>query len=371
MQFFAWTAALLLAVASTDIKLDPASGVWFPPYASSEAYLYGNDPAHTFSGDTKKSFDADPKLAKRVCAAVSAWRPPANATSNPALQQKKTMLDMMCAAKTWQVRTQQKEATEESAALARLERELSIATGETLDAVGRQLTPAEDRLRKALAMVAAHPSNSGPANELISAVAESGWFSSSPSAARVVSEFYGRRARPDDASYAWLSGYRYALFYSGDYAAARTVMERIFSGRDGKSGDYDPLFAALLDRIDGHPERYRQLIRNCPKPSDAEVEALHGYKEPEIHCRAWVDMITARAMRLNNGRLVPALQDVLREDAASPYLIVALNAARDEMQFDPESAKRHFQRIVDVPEEDVPSGIRSGALRGLELLGAR
>ena len=368
MHSVSLAAALLLAVASGEVTLDPASGVWFPPYASRDTYLYGNDPAHPYSGDVKKAFEEDPQLAQRVCAAIAAWQPPANAASNPALQQKKAMLDMICVIRAQQERTKKEHTTIDEAAGARLEQELAIATGDALDKVGRQLTEAEKRLREALKAAAKHPSNSGPAYELIIALSETRWVPQRQDAARVVSQFYKRRAAPGDASYHWLSGYRYALFYAGDVAEARKVMERVLAA---KTGAYDPLFDALLERIEGHPQRYQELIRNCPAPSAAEIAALYGYTEPEIHCRAWVDGLVARAIKLHPPRIAEPLQDVIREDAASPYLIIAVNAARTEAQFDRASAKRHFQRIVDMPEDEVPSGIRSDAVEALAVLGAQ
>lgn len=363
----------LVALASSsfagEVTVDPSTGLWFPPYASRDVYLRGIDRAHPYGPDVHKAFAADPKLAAEVCAAVDAWKPAGAETMDISVKQKKTMLAMMCVAQGWQhsedardekARQRLAEAFDEAEKRGPLTRsEYELTSPKSLSAL-----PDDERRIAAIRGVLAHvPSSSMAIRTLFDVGA--GEVSTVKVSHRLLIEQIAKRADDPNAPYEWLSPYRYALFFAGDYAGARKVMERIFSGPYAQSGEYDPLFLALLDRMDGKPESFARRVEECPKPSDEEVAALYGYDEPEIHCRSWLEYLVTTAASVLGVEPHPVWRDIIRENAASRYPIVAVNAAHDELAFDIEGARRNDERILAMPRTEVARGVRADALLGI------
>src|SRR5712692_1304249 len=117
------TFGICLAVAALSangsVNLDPATGLWFPPYASPSEYLR-RDPNHSYMKDVQRAFGEDPKLEKEVCAAVlPVPQPPVDVST----RQLRAMFDMLCVARGWALRQQAEES----------DRVLRAATG--LDAI--------------------------------------------------------------------------------------------------------------------------------------------------------------------------------------------------------------------------------------------
>src|SRR5437868_9571320 len=90
-------AIFITVAASAAVQLDPATGLWFPPYATPEIYLK-RDPAHSYSRDVKRAFDENPALAAEVCKAVVAQKE--SPSKDPSVRQYATTLSMMCVART-------------------------------------------------------------------------------------------------------------------------------------------------------------------------------------------------------------------------------------------------------------------------------
>ncbi|PYQ32093.1 MAG: hypothetical protein DMF56_03070 [Acidobacteria bacterium] len=356
----------VMLLAATDARIDGATGIWFPPYAPREVYIAGTDPAHPYSADVKKAFADDPQLASEVCAAVAEWKPAGTGASDPRVAQKRTMLAMMCIGGAWK----KKEDTAANDARAMLERAFAEADAapafstdlpwdDFVQDLGKQ--PEHERLVTAARAVLAHvPTTSGSVALLLEQFAN---VSHVPAAVsyRIVVDALAKRAEGTDATYGEIAAHRYALFFTADYKGARRVTQRIFDAGHATSETYEPLFRALLDRIDGNAATFQQEIQRCPKPSEEAIEAFYGYEEPEIHCRAWIESLAARALDVTSVTPSPVLRDVIRECAASQYPIIAVNAARDQLQFDAAGAKQNAERLV-AQRSKIPSGIYADAL---------
>jgi hypothetical protein len=349
----------VMLLAATDARLDSATGLWFPPDAPHEVYIAGTDPAHSYSRDVQKAFAADPQLASDVCAAVAQWKDAGTGeVKDPRVAQKRTMLAMMCVSGAWK----KKEDTAANEARAMLEQAFAEAeaapafsTDKNWDDFVRDLAkrPEHERLVTAARAVLAHvPTTSRAVALLLDQFTKSH---------RIVVDVLAKRAEAPDATYGQIAAHRYALFFTADYKGARRVTQRIFDAGHATSETYEPLFRALLDRIDGNAAPYQQEIQRCPKPSAEAIDAFYGYEDPEIHCRAWIEMLAARALEVTAVTPSPVLRDVIRENASSQFPIVAVNAARDQLQFDAAGAKQNAERLV-AQRSKIPSGIYADAL---------
>lgn len=357
----------VMLLAAVDARLDHSTGLWFPPYAPREVYIAGSDPAHPYSADVKKAFAEDSQLASDVCAAVAEWKPAGTGeTTDPRVAQKRVMLQMMCVSGAWK----EKEDKASFDARGMLERAFGDAEAapafstdlpwdQFVQDLGKQ--PEHVRLETSVRALFAHvPTTSGAVALLLDQFAN---VSHVPSAVshRIVIDALAKRAEGPDATYAQLAAHRYALFFTADYKGARQVSEKIAGAGYATPETYESLFRALLDRIDGNAAAYQQEIQHCPKPSAEAIDALYGYEEPEIHCRAWIDDLAARAIGLTTVVSSPVLRDVIRESAASPYPIVAVNAARQQLLFDAAGAKQNAERLV-AQRSKIASGVYADAL---------
>ena len=269
-------AGLLLVLAChetvPEAKIDPTTGLWFPPYASRNDYLKRN-PAHPYNADLSRAFVEYPALEHEVCAAIQ--NTPAPPEGDDSVRQLRTMLEIQCMAahpggrKRWEEAQMEKRPDDELMSMFEAE-EASVANvppgarrQAAFDLFGAIRTGDRNALSAAFRAIALDPSYDQSAYELL-LLPSAGSYPSKRIAAFVMRLYEARATsdRPDAA--AWKQGRPAVLFFAGRWEEARAAAEAV--------GLHT--IPAVVDRMNGHAGTLEARQReNCPNNDCIEYAA--------------------------------------------------------------------------------------------------
>lgn len=223
-------AAVVLAAI-----LDPRTGLWFPPGAPADVYLYNRDPQHVYGVDVTNALKDNPKLREEVCSEVAAWTPPFNDAPDGAVRQKRAILAMACAGLGYQHKERAASDVRLDEAKRKLEAALAASSRkrdvESLYDDTRHLYEFDKQAwPNAIDAMAAAPDDVRAIALALRFLFGAGWVQRREEVDELLLRLYAERAassRPDHD--VWQRGYEQLLFMTGKSTEAATFATGISS----------------------------------------------------------------------------------------------------------------------------------------------
>jgi hypothetical protein len=147
----------------------------------------------------------------------------------------------------------------------------------------------------------------------------------------------------------WKRARRNALFFSGDYTAARDAAHEIVRRYpDARYEMRDKVMAAVLDRLLGNAKPYEDVVAACPSTDEFDPEIS---SDRSFYCRynAWWN--ARRVIGIRGEKTPPVINEVLAEMMRtypdySRETCITLCTLRDLVQSDPQFAQREIERVL-------------------------
>jgi len=375
-------AIFITIAASAAVQLDPATGLWFPPYATPEIYLK-RDPAHPYSRDVKRAFDENPALATEVCAAVAAQKE--SPSKDPSVRQYAAMLSMMCvsrAANAIAVREQQKEETkthgglaamfeEEEAAIASIPRDRRSAEADRLLEEIRA-EGSDEILRKGLRAIALDPSLTfSPAELLIIPYSLNDAKTSylTRDVAAFIEQLYRTRAatRRSDSPQ-WKSALPAVLLFRGKLSDASAAAAAWVAEAPEDKIWFAKTMVAVIDAASGKPNAFAKLFADCG--GSPRWRAENEGRPPSEYCLAAASGMVMYALDAQRDRATPALARVAfdLESMQPENWPMRLRLVHVASRVDVNEAKAHFYKML--ADENAPEGAQIDAVYYLAKIAA-
>ncbi len=345
------------ALTAAEVTIDPTTGLWYPPYASREAYLK-REPGHSYIADVHRAWRENPGLMREVCTAV--LRVGAPPTADGSVLQLRTMLSMQCMAETAATRAIAQEATISNKVSDELmilfaKEEASIGNvapkekGEAASALFSAIRTGD--LAAGLRAIAVDPAYTESVYELLTVGTDTfrmadGRTYERRRVAPFLHQLYATRAksdRPDAAE--WKAGLPAVLLYLGDVDEARLAATEWASRAPADRSAYARTMVAVIDRVSGNPGALDRLVSDCrrsPAPMNKENKAPDDCFENAMYLvRSALETQKERAPRA----LAEAAYDLIRIDPHHwPAHMMLLGALRS---VDPAGARKHLYDVFD------------------------
>jgi hypothetical protein len=298
--------------AEAQVKFDPKTGLWFPPYATREDYLK-RDPAHSYLRDVQRAFDESSQVAEDVCEKFLTTDAPD--TADATARQYRMMVRKVCAIR-WQ-----KEAVDQDkeppyahalAALAAIfdEEEKAIEevpaderrveAFELLDELRNPNGDAEKSLlRRGLRSIALQPRLTLLANELfmIDLPQENGTNFGDEAVRSFVEQLYRTRASSDRADAAeWRSALPAVLLMRGKTADAGKAATAWLAEAPPDRISFARSMAAVIDSTLGGKPDFGKVLATCKAKADWDVARDGEEREYCLQSMAWLVINTFRIL---------------------------------------------------------------------------
>jgi hypothetical protein len=372
---------LFFVMILAAVQLDPATGLWFPPYASRTQYL-SRDPAHPLMGDVERAFKENPALADEVCAAYLAAPEPQGAESHdPSVRQFRAMFAMTCTGRQAKTRQQVENTRQATAVISDLqtafdeeERPILNWTREQREKRARELVTIVDdgggqALRPALQAIALSPSYTFAIHSLLALPNErltDGKIGSNRAhTAAFLDQLYRSRASSPE----WQAGLPAVLLFEGKLDDARKAADDWYAAAPRERASFARTMLSVIDRALGREGAFDKVAAGCVPPASWKKENPEG--DSADYCRQATAMLVINALDVQQEKAPHALVDAAFDLERMyfkdnwPYRLALVAKAGFA---DPVAAQKHFYDMLADP--DIPGGAQIDAVHDLAKIAA-
>jgi hypothetical protein len=356
---------LILAIsalpAEAQVKFDPKTGLWFPPYATREDYLK-RDPAHSYLRDVQRAFDESSQVAEDVCEKFLTTDAPD--TADATARQYRMMVRKVCAIRMQKEALAAQKAPPDPHVLAVLgamfdEEEKAIAAVPPEDRPAEasrlldEVRYAEDDaantlLRAGLRGIALWPRQTLLANELLMMARpqDKGTTFDEDDVGAFVEQLYRSRAANDGSNGAeWRSALPAVLLMRGRTADAGKAATAWLAEAPPDRISFARSMAAVIDSALGGKPDFAKVLATCKAKAEWVVARDGEEREYCLQAMSWLTVNTFKIL----GSAAP------RALAETAFLLAALQTADAPIRLtllkkaaivDAEGAEKRFYEIL-------------------------